>query len=62
MELAKSPAENWASDEQLLGYMLAMPKADHAEAVAAVLDGDEYLKPEGAGQLTFDKFGAGLST
>ena len=42
MELAKSPAENWASDvEQLLGYMLAMPKADHAEAVAAVLDGDE---------------------
>ena len=32
MELAKSPAENWASDvEQLLGYMLAMPKADHAE-------------------------------
>ena len=44
MELAKSPAENWASDpdvEQLLGYMLAMPKANHAEAVAAVLDGDE---------------------
>ena len=38
MELAK---ENWASDpdvEQLLGHMLAMPKADHSEAVAAVLE------------------------
>ena len=42
MELAKR--ENWASSpdvEQLLGHMLAMPKADHAEAVATLLNGDE---------------------
>ena len=29
---------------------------------AFAVDGDEYLKAEGQGQLTFDKFGAGLST